>query len=135
MPDTPAKFIDLKQISHGVLFEGTNGYLVADFNNRMLFPQGKKADLSYYKPRSKDKLIPAMGGFQEEWINACKGNLKTSCDFKYSADLIEMMLLGLVAYRVGKKIAYDGNAGRVTDCPEANELLSRKYRPGWTLNG
>jgi hypothetical protein len=39
-----------------------------------------------------------------------------------------------VAYRVGKKINYDGVAGK-TDCPEANELLSRKYRAGWTLNG
>jgi len=49
--------------------------------------------------------------------------------------MIEMMLLGLVAYRVSKKISYDGLAGKVTDCPEANELLSRKYRDGWTLNG
>jgi hypothetical protein len=46
-----------------------------------------------------------------------------------------MMLLGLVAYRVGKKIKYDGVAGHVTDCPEANELLARTYRPGWALNG
>jgi hypothetical protein len=45
------------------------------------------------------------------------------------------MLLGLVAYRVGKKISYDGKAGRVTDNPEANALLSRTYRKGWTLNG
>jgi hypothetical protein len=44
------------------------------------------------------------------------------------------MELGLVAYRVGKKINYDGAAGK-TDCPEANELLSRKYRAGWTLDG
>jgi len=49
--------------------------------------------------------------------------------------MIEMMLLGMVAYRVGKKISYDGGAGKVTDCPEANELLTRKYRQGWTLNG
>jgi hypothetical protein len=49
--------------------------------------------------------------------------------------MIEMMLLGLVAYRAGKKIQYDGAAGRVTDCPEANEFLSRTYREGWTLNG
>jgi hypothetical protein len=46
-----------------------------------------------------------------------------------------MMLLGLVAYRVGKKIKYDGAAGKVLDCPEANELLRRTYREGWTLNG
>jgi len=49
--------------------------------------------------------------------------------------MIEQMLLGLVAYRVGKKIEYDGVAGKVTNCPEANALLGRKYRAGWTLNG
>ena len=135
MPDTPAKFIDLNKISHGALFEGSNGYLIADFSNRMLFPQGKKADLTYYKPRTKDKLIPPLGEFQQEWINACKGSLKTSCDFEYSGNMIEMMLLGLVAYRVGKKIAYDGKAGRVTNNPEADKLLRRTYRSGWTLNG
>ena len=101
----------------------------------MLFPHGNQADLTYYKPRAKDDLLPPLGNFQKQWINACKGNLKTSCDFDYGGKMIEMMLLGLVAYRVGKKIKYDGAAGRVTDCPEANELLGRKYRPGWTLNG
>jgi hypothetical protein len=45
------------------------------------------------------------------------------------------MLLGLVAYRAGKKIKYDGTTGQVTDNPEANELLRRIYRAGWTLNG
>jgi hypothetical protein len=49
--------------------------------------------------------------------------------------MIEMMLLGLVAYRAGKKIKYDGSAGQVTDCPEANPYLRRTYRAGWTLNG
>jgi len=47
----------------------------------------------------------------------------------------EQMLLGLVAYRVGKKIQYDGATGRVTNDTAANDLLSRKYRPGWTLDG
>ena len=71
----------------------------------------------------------------EEWINACKGNLKTSCDFDYGGKLIEMMLLGLVAYRVGEKLDYDGKAGRVKNNAKANELLRRTYRSGWTLHG
>jgi hypothetical protein len=45
------------------------------------------------------------------------------------------MLLGLVAYRVGKKLEYDGTRGRVTNSAEGNDLLSRQYRPGWTLHG
>ena len=32
-------------------------------------------------------------------------------------------------------IEYDGKAGRVTNNEAANELLSRKYREGWTLDG
>ena len=108
---------------------------MADFTTRALFPLGNQADLTYYKPRAKAALLPPLGNFQKQWINACKGSLKTSCDFDYAGKMIEMMLLGLVAYRVGKKIKYDGAAGHVTDCPEANELLACTYRPGWTLNG
>ena len=96
----------------------------------MLLPFGDEADLTYYKPRAKDKMLPPLGHFQKEWINACKGSLKTSCDFDYSGKMIEKMLLGLVAYRVGKKIDYDGATGRVTNSPEANDLLRRKYRAG-----
>jgi hypothetical protein len=40
-----------------------------------------------------------------------------------------------VAYRVGRKIEYDGATGRVTDCAEANDLLRHTYRKGWTLDG
>ena len=40
-----------------------------------------------------------------------------------------------VAYRVGRKIKYDGATGKVLDCSDANDLLRRKYREGWTLNG
>jgi len=135
MPESPAKFIDLNKIGHGAMFEGSKGYLVADFSNRILFPNGKAADMTYYKPRGKDALIPPLGEFQREWINACKGSLKTSCDFDYGGKMIELMMLGLVAYRTGKKINYDGKEGRVTDNEVANNLLRRTYRPGWKLNG
>ena len=81
-------------------------------------------------------MLPPLGHFQKQWIDACKDtSLKTACDFEYSGNMIEQLLLGLVAYRVGKKLDYDGAAGRVTNCPEANDLLRRKYRPGWTLDG
>jgi len=49
--------------------------------------------------------------------------------------MIEMMLLGLAAYRAGKKLEYDGEKGEVTNAPEANALLTKEYREGWTMNG
>jgi hypothetical protein len=135
MPSSPKPYIDLNKIGHGVMFKGSQGYVIADFNSRILLPYGKAADLSYYNKRDKDNLIPPLGHFQEEWINGCKTDLKTSCDMVYSGNAIEQMHLGLVAYRVGKKIKYDAKAGRVTNSPEANALLSREYRKGWPLNG
>jgi len=135
MPRSPREYVDLKKIGHGAMFKGSKGYLIADFDSRIVLPFGDDADMSYYSRREKDKILPPVGHFQKEWTNACKGNLKTSCDFDYGGTMIEMMLLGLVAYRVGKKLDYDPVAGRVTNSDEANALLSRKYRQGWTLNG
>lgn len=135
MPKNPVRYIDLNRIDHGVLFEGSRGVLVADFTTRALHPTGRGADLTYYQPRTPAKLLPPMSGFQQEWIDACKGNLKTSCDFDYNGRMTELMLLGLVAYRAGKKITYDGTTGRVTNSDQANAYLSRQYRPGWTLDG
>jgi hypothetical protein len=102
-----------------------------------LIPFGDGDDLTYYKPRTKEKLQPRVAGFPREWLAACKdpAKLKTHCDFDYSGTMIETMLLGLVAYRAGKKIAYDPEKGRVTDSDEANAFLKRKYREGWKLDG
>jgi predicted dehydrogenase len=96
MPESPNRAVDLRKIDHGAMFEGTEGFIVADFQSRLLVPQKNDAvrddaDMTYYKPRAKDALIPPLGGFQEQWINACKGGLKTSCDFGYGTDMIEMM--------------------------------------------
>lgn len=135
MPKNPSRYVDLRKIDHGAMFKGSKGFLVCDFDTRLVIPYGREADMTYYKPRPKDQVAPPMGNFQTQWIKACKGNLKTSCDFEYAGNMIEMMLLGLVAYRVGKKLEYDGAAGKITNDAEANALLSRKYREGWTLNG
>jgi len=135
MPRSPKGYIDLNKIGHGAMFKGTKGFIICDFDSRIVLPFGDDADMTYYDRRDKKDVIPPLGHFQKEWVDACKGDLKTHCDFNYGGTVIEQMLLGLVAYRVGKKIEYDGKAGRVTNSAEANALLSKKYRPGWTLHG
>jgi len=87
---------------------------------------------------------PGSDVFQKDWLDACKGksnnvvhgvSSKTHCDFEYAGTMMEQMLLGLVAHRVGKKLEYDPKTGRVTNSTEANDYLKRSYRPNWTLNG
>ncbi len=130
-----AKKMDPHGNGHGALFVGDKAKLASGFGNHKLIPLEEGGSLDHYKPRPESERIPDMGGFQTQWVNACKGDLKCDCDFKYSGDAIEQMLLGLVAYRVGKKLEYDGKTGRVTNCKEANDLLRREYRKGWVLDG
>jgi len=137
MPKSPRNFIDLNGIGHGAMFKGTQGYIIADFSNRLIIPYGKAADMSYFEPRAKKDITPDLGNFYEDWTNACKSSnpSNTACNLIYSANMIEAMTLGLAAYRAGEKLEYDGKAGRVTNNEKANQYLTKPYRKGWTMNG
>jgi predicted dehydrogenase len=136
LPRCPRPFIDLNTIGHGVMFKGTQGFIIGDYTQRLLIPSGKDADLSYYKPRAVKDQLPPIDHFQKEWVNACKDpSKKTCCDFDYHTRMIEQMLLGLVAYRVGAELQYDGVKGVVTNNDAANALFKRSYREGWAFNG
>lgn len=134
-PPSPHPAIDILKIGHGAMFKGTKGTLVADFTTRMLIPVQAGADMTYYKTPTKDEIAPAHGNFVSQWFNACKGDLKTSCDFDYAGRMIETLMLGLVAHQAGKQLNYDSAAGRVTNDTAANDYLRKEYRKGWVLNG
>lgn len=100
---------------------------------------------AFVAAQKEGRAVPSrIDPFQTDWLDACKGksngvvhgtSSKTHCDFDYSGTMIEQMMLGLVAHRVGKKLEYDGATGRVTNSSEANAYLAREYRKGWTLDG
>jgi hypothetical protein len=134
-PDSPHGAIDMSKIGHGVMFKGTKGTLVADFRTRILIPDSEGADMNYYEAPSRDGIAPPHGDFVGQWLKACRGDLKTSCDFDYAGRMIEMLMLGLAAHRAGKRLEYDPDSGRVTNDTAANDYLKKQYRKGWSLNG
>ncbi len=84
------------------------------------------------KPPQKLPRI-AKEAHEMNWVDAAKGKTAASCPFEYAAKLTEVMLLGVVALRAGKKIEYDGANMRVTNVAHANDFLRREPRPGWKL--
>ena len=112
----------------GVLFIGEKGMLLADYGRRMLLPEPQFADFKAPEP-----TIPASIGHHKEWIVACKTGSPTTCNFDYSGALTEAVLLGAVAYKLGKKLDWDGAALKATNCPEADALVHGTYREGWSL--
>jgi predicted dehydrogenase len=135
MPASPHPALDLAKIGHGVVFKGSRGVLVSGFGSRLLIPSGGSADLSYFDAPTPEEVAPPIGDFGQEWIRACKGDLRTSCDFDHAGQMIETLLLGLAAHRAGRKLAYDAAAGVFPEDPEATTFLRKHYRPGWSLDG
>jgi hypothetical protein len=68
-----------------------------------------------------------------EWVAACKGGPMPYSNFDIAAYLTEIILLGCVALRVGKKLEWDGPNMRATNAPEADQFIKRTYRKGWEL--
>jgi predicted dehydrogenase len=61
-PDSPRNYVDVSRIPNGAIFEGTKGSIVADFTTRMILPNNDDGDLTYYKRRGQDALLPLIGG-------------------------------------------------------------------------
>ena len=118
----------------GVLFVGERGLLMHDTygRNPRLFPEALHEEAERVAPTHV--RVPDEN-HEVNWAEACKGNGEAVSPFSYAAPLTEVMLLGLVALRAGqgRKIHYDADAMRVTDHAEANQYLTRDYRPGWEV--
>jgi len=111
-----------------VLFVGSEGMLISDYNRHQLLPEDKY--VNFTRP---DPFIPDSIGHHREWTEACKTGGATTCNFDYSGALTEAALLCNVALRTGKKIAWDAPNLKAVGCPEADPLIRREYREGWTL--
>ncbi|QDU80809.1 Inositol 2-dehydrogenase [Polystyrenella longa] len=114
--------------SHGVLFEGDKGRLWADYSNKQIVLQDGSEAVPV-KPYIADSI-----GHHAEWLQAIRGNGTTASPFSYGAVLTEGGHLGNLSYRLGKEILWDAEAMKATNAPEADEIISRQYRKGWTLD-
>ena len=91
-------------------------------------------------PESKfgDFKLPAIEGADhwKQFVDAVRGEGKTSAGFDYSGPLTESVLLGSVASRF-PNTTLEWNAAKLkfTNVKEANQYVRRQYRKGWKIAG
>ncbi|UCG47606.1 MAG: Gfo/Idh/MocA family oxidoreductase [Phycisphaerales bacterium] len=113
----------------GGLYYGENGVIMAPhMGGPRLIPESRMEGFKAPEP-----FLPRGVDHYEEWIRACKGGPKPLANFDYSGPLTEIILLGNVAARAGRKLEWDGPSLKVTNMPEAERHLRRVYRRGWSL--
>jgi predicted dehydrogenase len=79
--------------------------------------------------------IPRVaGGPFREWLRAIKGEgPEPGSNFNVSANLTEIILLGVIAQRFGTRIEWDAKAGLITNHPELNAWVKEPAREGWSM--
>jgi hypothetical protein len=118
----------IPQRPNGMLFVGDKGMILADYQKHSLLPE--KEFEGFKRPAAS---IPSSPGHWAEWVRACKTGAPTGSNFEYAGWLTEANHLGNVAYRAGKRLEWDAERMRATNCPEADAFTRREYRAGWKL--
>ena len=112
---------------HGTMFVGEKGVMV---QGRIL-----PDDLAKSAVKPPPTIPRAKGDNDTEWYHAIRTGEPSSCNFDYSAGLVEHFFTGLLTDGVamGEAIEYDAVHHRVTSHPELNQRLSRRYRKGYEI--
>ncbi|MDX1647909.1 MAG: Gfo/Idh/MocA family oxidoreductase [Longimicrobiales bacterium] len=124
--------VELERVG-GVLFIGERGILMHETygRNPQLYPSELHEEAAAVPP-SSDRVEDSH---EMNWARACRGEVQATSPFSYAGPLTEVMLLGLVALRAGQgfRMEYDAENMRVVNSVDANRLLTREYREGWSL--
>jgi predicted dehydrogenase len=128
-PSEIAELVKPHTLPHqGSIYIGTEGVLFSPYGGGRPELMGAAAG----------KAMTQVGGDDHylQWVEACRGNGKTSAGFDYSGPLTEMVLLGCLATRFPEQtLEWDANELKVTNVKEANQFVRREYRKGWAIDG
>ncbi len=110
------------------LFVGSKGTITADFNRHST----KMNDGS--EPAKVEETIAPSPGFHREWIDACKGGPRASCDFvDYTGPLAEAVLLANAACRAGGGFDWDAKKFEASGNPKVDDYIFSEFREGWKV--
>ncbi len=117
------------QWGDGHLFIGEKGMLISDYGRHLLLPEERFAEFKRPEP-----FLPRSIGHHREWLQACRGGEQATCDFSYAGPLTEAVLLGTIAYRLGKPLEWDAKKLIATNAAdEAAQLIRPPMREGFEV--
>jgi predicted dehydrogenase len=111
-----------------------SGSILIGTDGVMLLPHYQLPDF-FPIEKFKDYQFPRIKGLNHwgQFIDACRGEDKTSADFAYAGPLTEAILIGGIASRFQNTTLQWNSPELKFDHSEANKLVRRDYRAGWEV--
>jgi len=79
------------------------------------------------------QILSRVKEHHHDWLQAIKNRTRAGSNFDYGGPLTEIAQLGIIATKMlGRKLEWDNENMRFTNCDEANQFLNPPYREGWT---
>lgn len=115
----------------GSILIGTEGVMYSQYdsgNTPILLPAEKFKDFKMPDVKSDNHYL--------QFVEAVRGNEKTSAPFSYSGPLTEMVLLGCLATRFPQTdLKWDTKGLKFTNNDAANKFVKKTYRKGFEVEG
>lgn len=111
----------------GIYFHSLNGTLLADYDTHRIIPEGDW--LASLEP--PPATLPPSPGHEREWLDGIKTRQQPSCSVLYHVRVDVPIVLGLLAYRVGRSLRFDPETEQILGDAEATRLAKPEYRPPW----
>ncbi len=113
----------------GAYFEGEKGTLICDYETREITINGETVSDLPEVP----KTIVRSPGHQQNFVDSVKSRKPAESNLQYARNLTLPMHLGLISWRLGRKLDWDPIREKFIGDAEANKMLSRKPRKAWKL--
>ena len=79
------------------------------------------------------KTIVRSPGHQQNFIDAVKSRKPSESNLEYARKLTIPMHLGIISYRLNRKLEWDSQKEHFVGDKEADGYLHREYRKEWKL--
>jgi predicted dehydrogenase len=116
----------------GAMFYGTEGTFHMGWRDGWTFyPKNKNAEVIKVEPKLNE---PDQQNIKELWADfrkSIEAGTRPVCDIQHGHLATNISLLGMISYKLGRSIEWDGDNEVILNDPEANKLLRREYRGEW----
>ncbi len=118
--------------SIGCYFYGTKGTFHMGWRDGWTFhPNDDKKQVVHQDAQHEEPDGHSIKLLWNDFLNAIDTGKRPTCDIEIGHQATNLSLLGMLSYKLGRSIQWDGQREHIVGDEEANKLLRRPYRAPW----